>query len=311
MAYNNIINRSSGQALVPEVVSNEILKNLVNESAAMQMFTKVPMSTNVTRMPVLAALPTAYFIQGDTGLKQTTQMSWANKYLNVEEIAAIVPIPENVLSDTAFDLWGFARPLLEQAAARALDAAIFFGVNKPASWPNDVTTDATAAGNTVTRGTNAAAAGGLAGDLSNLYGLIEQDGFDVNGVLAVRAYKGYLRNARTTFGEQYAELSGDNIYGVKPMYPMRGLWPTGSGIAELVGGDMTQGILGVRSDFTWKILDQAVIQDNTGAIQYNLAQQDMVALRLTFRIAFQIANQINYDNSNSSTRYPFGVIKSP
>jgi hypothetical protein len=44
-------------------------------------------------------------------------------------------------------------------------------------------------------------------------------------------------------------------------------------------------------------------------IQYNLPQQDMIALRVVFRCAFQTANTLNYDNPTGSTRYPFSVIK--
>jgi hypothetical protein len=44
-------------------------------------------------------------------------------------------------------------------------------------------------------------------------------------------------------------------------------------------------------------------------IQYNLPQQDMIALRVVFRCAFQTANTLNYDNPTAGTRYPFSVIK--
>ena len=91
MAYNNVTSRSSGQALIPEVVSDTMLTGLTSESAVLTLVPTVRMSTNVTRMPVLAALPTAYFVTGDTGLKQTTEIAWANKYLNVEELAVIAP----------------------------------------------------------------------------------------------------------------------------------------------------------------------------------------------------------------------------
>jgi hypothetical protein len=91
---------------------------------------------------------------------------------------------------------------------------------------------------------------------------------------------------------------------------MRGLWPSGSGVAEMLAGDFTQGILGTRTDITYKLLDQAVIQDNTGAIQFNLAQQDMVAMRVTMRVAFQVANTLNYDQPIDANRYPFGVMHS-
>lgn len=271
------------------------------------------MSTSQTRMPVLAALPTAYFVNGDTGLKQTSDVSWANKYLNVEEIAAIVPIPENVLDDTSFDIWGFVQPLLEQAAARTLDDAVFFGVNKPASWPDDIVTAAAAAGNTVARGTNAAAAGGLAGDISDTMAVVENDGFTVTGIVTQRAYQGRLRQVRSTQGVPLLEVDLNNkkVEGASFQISMDGLWPTGASAAELIAGDFSQSIIGVRKDFTYKILDQAVIQDNTGAIQYNLAQQDMVALRLTFRVAWQMANTINYQNQNAATRYPMGVLDAP
>jgi HK97 family phage major capsid protein len=267
--YNSVISRTEAQALIPEVVSNDILSGLVNESAALTLFRQVRMATNQTRMPVLSALPTAYFVNGDTGLKQTTEVNWSNKYLNVEELAAIVPIPESVLDDASYDVWGSVRPLLEQAIARALDAAIFFGTNKPASWPNDLVTDAIAAGNTVTRGTNAAAAGGVVGDFSDAFGTVEADGYDVNGIAALTTYKGLLRQARATTGESLVgsnALSYDNgspmVNGVRVAFPMRGLWPAaGVGSAEAVLGDFTQGIVGLRQDFTYKILDQAVIQD--------------------------------------------------
>jgi len=310
IAYNNVISRTDAQALVPEVVSTEILAGLVNESAALQMFRQLPMSTNQTRMPVLAALPVAYFVNGDTGLKQTTEVDWSNKYLNVEEIAAIVPIPEAVLDDIAFDAWGMAMPLLANAIARTLDAAIFFGTNKPASWPNAIVTDAATAGNTVVRGTNAAAAGGIYGDYSDAYGKVEADGFDVNGVISHVNYKARLRNARSTQGEALDDVFVAELKdSVK--YPMRGLWPSASGGAETIVGDFMQGILGMRQDITYKILDQAVIQDNTGAIQFNLAQQDMVALRIVMRCGFQLANVLNYDQATDAARYPFAAILIP
>jgi HK97 family phage major capsid protein len=296
---------------VPEVISNDILAGLQNESVAMQLFRRIPMSTNQTRMPVLSALPTAYFINGDTGIKQTTETAWTNKYLNVEELAAIIPIPENVLDDTKYDVWGAIKPLIEEAIARALDAAILFGVNKPASWPVEIVTAAVSAGNVATRGTRTAAQGGLAGDISDLFATVEADGYDVSGIVANRTFRGLLRSVRSTQGMMLPEVGTTDAYGEKITYPMRGLWPTGSGAAEMIVGDFTQGILGTRTDITYKLLDQAVIQDNTGAIQFNLAQQDMVAMRVTMRIAYQVANTLNYDQPTEANRYPFGVMHAP
>lgn len=312
MAYSNVISRTDAQGLVPEQVSQEMLVNLQTQSAALSLFTRVPVATNQTRFPVIAALPTAYFVNGDTGLKQTTEVNWANKYLNVEEVACIVPIPEAVLDDTTFDVWGMVRPLCEQAIGRTLDAAVFFGVNKPSSWPSDIVTAATAASNTQARGASTAAAGGVAQDLNLLFGKIETDGFTPNGVVARTSFKQVVRGARDTTGQALADLANSTLWGEPLRFVQAGLWPTaGTGAAEAIAGDFQQGVLGVRQDFTWKILDQAVIQDNTGAIQYNLAQQDMVAMRLVFRVGFQVANTINYEQTVEASRYPFGILTQP
>jgi HK97 family phage major capsid protein len=176
VAYNNILSRTNVQSLIPEVVSNDILGGLTNQSAALSaLFRQVRMATNQTRMPVLSALPTAYFVNGDTGLKQTTEVAWANKFLNVEELAAIVPIPEAVLDDAQFDVWGSVRPLLTDAIARVIDAAVFFGTNKPASWAGAIVTDATTAGNVVNRsvGTPRTDKAGLAGYFSDALAQVE------------------------------------------------------------------------------------------------------------------------------------------
>lgn len=311
MPYDNLISRSDAAALIPEDVAGSVLVGAREQSAALQLFRNVPMSTAQQRMPVISALPVAYFVNGDTGLKQTTEAAWANKFLNVEEIAAIVPIPEAVVDDTSFDTWGTIRPLLAEAVGRTLDAAVFFGTNKPASWPTDIVTAAIAAGNAVNRGTNNQAAGLIAGDINDVLATVEADGYDANGAIATRSMRGRLRTVRASDGTRLAEVTPTEAYGVPIRYPMRGLWPTGSGAAEFVAGDFGEGILGVRQDLTYKLLDQAVIQDATGAIVFNLAQQDMVAMRVVARFAWQVANVINRDQPVEASRYPFGVLRAP
>ena len=312
MAYNSIISRTNAQAMIPEVVSMAMMEDLVYESAALTLMKRIPVSTNQTRLPILAALPTAGFVNGDTGLKATTQMAWANKYLNIEELAAIVPIPEAVLDDASFDVWGSIKPLLVQGIGRALDSAVLFGVNKPASWPTDINTAAIAAGNTRVRGTASQSAGGVAEDFNQLFAKVEADGFAVDGLVARTSYKSILRGARDTTGQALLDVANQKVMGEDLKIVAAGLWPTGGGAgtnAEAFAGEWSQAILGVRQDITYKILTEAVIQDGSGTIQFNLAQQDMVALRVVFRVGWQVANTINYEGANDSTQYPFAVMR--
>jgi hypothetical protein len=310
--YDPIISRTDAQALMPEEVSDAFLKGLQSESAVLSTFTRVPVGRKQVRFPVLSALPVAYWVSGDTGLKQVSEVNWSNKYLNIEEIAVIVPVPESVLDDSEVPIWDQVRPLCEQAAGRVLDSAVYFGANAPGTFPSAIALAAAAAGNTVQLGTNAAAAGGIVGDHSDLLALIEADGYDPTDAVAVRALRGLFRQARNTLGERYEEVTVTKdtveVDNVTYRFPMRGLWPAGAGRVEALLYDPSEFVVGVRQDVTWKLLDQAVIQDNTGAIVYNLAQQDMVALRLVLRVGWQVANTINYDQPTEASRYPAGVL---
>jgi hypothetical protein len=314
--YDSLTDRTDSQALMPEEVSGEFLKNLDSISAVLADFTHIPVGRKQVRLPVLASLPHAYFVNGDTGRKQTTELSWDNKYLDIEEIAVIVPIPDNVIDDADVPIWSEVRPLCEQAAGRLLDAAVYFGTDAPASWPDDIVTSATAAGNTAAVGTSSAAEGGIVGDHALVLGEIEADGYDPNAGVARRTLRGLARGARNANGDRYGEVKIDKdsveIDGVVYRFPMRGQWPTEAGGAVAIPIDSAEFVVGVRQDVTWKLLDQAVITDNSSPPQiiYNLAQQDMTALRLVLRVGWQVANTINYDEPDEDARYPAGVLLS-
>lgn len=312
MPYDNVIDRTNAGALIPEDVSREIWQLMPEKSAALARFRTVRMSRKQQRLPVLSVLPVAYWVNGDTGLKQTSEQNWANKYLDAEELAVIVPIPEAVLDDQDYDIWGEIKPRVAEAIALALDSAVFIGTNKPASWPSAIVTAATAAANTVARGTTAAAAGGVAGDINLLMQTVEADGFEVDGFVARKSMKGVLRGARATDGQKLIDISTTEIEGAPVQYTTNAVWPApATGAAEMIAGDWSHGIIGVRQDITYKMLDQAVIQDNTGAIIYNLPQQDMIAMRAVFRVAFQVPNPVSIDRPVEAQRYPFAVLTQP
>jgi HK97 family phage major capsid protein len=312
MPYNSITNRTDAAPLIPEQISQAMLQALATGgSAAIALGTRVPVATNQTRFPVLSALPTAYWVSGDTGLKQTSEAAWANKFLNIEELAVIVPVPENVLDDAGYDVWGALRPLMEEAIARAFDAAVFFGVSAPVSFPTNIVAAALAAGNAVTRGTATAAQGGIWGDFSAVLGTLEADGYVPDGAVGNVTLKAKIRAARDTAGNKVdPETDMPEIRWALP-----GLWPTGAtppGLyAELIVGAFRNLVVGIRRDMTYKLLTEGVITDAGGLVIYNLPQQDMVAMRLVFRAGWEVANPINYQQGTEASRYPFAVLRSP
>ena len=80
--------------------------------------------------------------------------------------------------------------------------------------------------------------------------------------------------------------------------------------ALMILGAFSEAVYAIRQDVTYKILTEGVIQDpETGVITDNLAQEDKVAIRVTFRVGWQIPNGINALSPDESTRFPFAAIK--
>jgi len=325
MAYANVITR--GDVPAREETIDVVMDGLENTSAARSLFRQITVGKATQRFPVLSALPMAYWVNGDTGLKQTTEMAWKNKFLTMEELAVIVPVPQNVLDDSDFDIWAEARPKVRDAIDRALDSAVFFGAGAPASFPTNVVAASVAAGNVVTAGTATAAQGGFFGDLDGLLDAVEGDGFAVDGFVAARTVKSRFRRARNVQGDRVDRDRVDSTFstfdGAPVVYNMDGLWPVsaadpdgaGTGVATTgvlaIAADFRrQFILGLRKDVTYEVFREGVVQDQSGAIVYNLMQQDMVALRVTFRAGWQVANTVNYANSGAEDqRYPAAVLQ--
>lgn len=311
MAFNDQITRVNAGPLIPEDVSREIIQSVPEQSAVMRMARRMPdMPRAQRRMPVQSVLPTAFFVTGDTGLKQTTSMEWENKFFDAEEIACIVPISEAVLDDVDYDIWAEARPRIAEAFGRVFDAAVLFGTNAPASWPDDLLTAATAAGNTVTLGAGA----DLYDDLLAPGGMRDKvtlDGYPVTGWMAALEMQARLDGLRDANGQPIFAPSMQDptrwvLRGSNIDFPMNGAFDPLQ--ALMFAGDWRQLVWCMRTDLTARLLDQAVIQDGSGDIILNLAQMDMVAMRFVMRLAWQVPNPINRINENDTTRFPFSVL---
>lgn len=330
------IPRSGAEALMPEEYQREIIQSMPESSAVMSLATRAPnMSRQQRRIPVLSVLPTAYFLNpgptarsdaSDIAMKKTTRQMWENKYLEAEELAVIVVVPESVLDDSDYDIWGEVKPKLLEAFGLAFDQAVFYGTNAPAVWPDAIVPAAIAANNYVALGS----LGDLYDDIMGEDGVIakvEEDGFMVNGHIAAMAMRGKMRGLREKtidpstgkvsfagqpiFKSLYKEgVQGATRYeldGERVIFPRNGSIDPSQSL--LISGDWSQLVYAIRKDITWKILTEAVIQDPvTKEIVVNLAQQDAVALRAVMRIAWQVPNPINRLQPDEDERYPFAVL---
>lgn len=323
MPFNSNITRADADALIPEEASREILQAVPEGSSALRLAKRLPnMAAGVRRLPVLSVLPQVYFV-GEAGrspqtfdeVKQTTEAAWENKYIYAEELACIVPIPENVLDDADYDIWEELRPQIVTAIGAKIDSALIFGtsnVDVPVNWPDGVLT-----------GMPASHLIGL-GDIGDLYddifgiggviAQVEEDGFMVNGhvaSLSLRAKLRALRDGATgapLFTQTMQQATQYALDGNPVQFPKNGAFDATQ--ALLISGDWDQLVYAIRKDITYKLLTEGVITDNASprAIIHNLGQDDMVALRVTFRMGWQLPNPLNRINTDAATRYPFAAL---
>ena len=326
MPYNSIATRAvpGSGPLIPEDVQRDIVQAIEVKSAALQLMPHVNMKRAQQRIPVMSQLPIAYWVTGasldarDIGMKQTTQLQWDNVYLNAEEMAVIVPIAKNLLDDMDYDFWAQIKPKVTEAFGVALDEAIFFGVNAPSTFPPAIVTGANSAGNLVLAG---AATPDFLADVNAAMATVEADGFDVTGFWARRQVKAKLRGLRATTNEfiyypdnpPTADANVGQLFGEPIIFSNAGLsgFATSASNYSMIMGQWDQSMLAVRDDISMEMFDTGVITDNGSppVIQFNLMQQDMVALRVVARFAWAIPNPVNRQQSTKANRYPFAVVQ--
>lgn len=301
MAVSKGIDKTNVEALIDTQVANEIFEGVVRESKALSMFRRLPnMTSDKTKLRVLDSLPIAYFVDESTnnGRKNLTKMAWDKKYINAAELAVIVPIKENVLNDTSIDIWSEVKPRIVEAFGKKIDNAIFNGTDKPADWRAGLIPSIVSAGAEVTEGDN------LYSDINDVMTKVEESGYNVTGLLGGVGLKGKFRMLTDTTGQP---IKGTEIDSLPKAFLDNGAWDKTKSV--LIAGDFSQAVYAIRQDVTYKVLTEAVIQDpSNGDILYNLAQYDMVALRVVMRLGWEIPNPVNALNETTK-RFPFANLK--
>lgn len=309
----NIIDRTGAESLIPETRAREIIQGTIARSAVLSQGRKLPnLSSKTHKMPVLDMLPIAYFVNGDTGNKKTTNMKWDKKIITAEEIAVIVPIPEAVLDDSEYDIWAEVRPRVEEAFGKVIDGAVLFGVNAPDSWRDDIVTTATNATSVVTFESSDSLYDKIMGE-DGVIAKVEESGFFVTGHMADISMRAKLRGLKDSTGNpifksDMQESTRYSLDGSAMTFPNNGSFDKSK--ALMISGDFSQLVYAIRQDITFKLFTEGVVQNTDGTIAYNLMQQDMVALRAVMRLGWEIPNPINSLKTDKAKRCPFAILKS-
>ena len=308
----SIIDRTGAEALIPTQEANEIIQGTIAQSAVLSRGRKLAnMTSKQYKVPVLDMLPIAYFVNGDTGQKKTTNMAWDKKFITAEEIAVIVPIPESVLDDAEYDIWGEVKPRVTEAFGKVIDGAVLFDTAKPSTWRDGIVTTATKAGTVVTLGSADSLYDKIMAE-DGVIAKVEDCGYFVNGHMADISMRAKLRGLKDTTGQPIfkSDMQNSTNYSLdgSPMnFPNNGAFDKSK--ALMISGDFSQLVYSIRQDITFKLFTEGVVQNTDGSIAYNLMQNDMVALRAVMRLGWEIPNPINVLKTDKTKRCPFAIMK--
>jgi HK97 family phage major capsid protein len=309
------ISRGDAVPFIVEQRSPEILQMAAHSSTAMNTFNKRPVASSQAKLSMLDSFPNAKWLTAtppadvDIAVKPTTEMAWKTVDMYIEEAATIVLIPENVLDDSEVNLWAEVKTRCAEAIARLIDQTCFFGTAPdasavPSTFPaGGIVGRAIANNHRYVWGTNDADED-LAEAWNQTMALVEADGFDVSAGYSDRGIRPYFRGLRDKNGSLlYASTMVGNapvesVYGVPVNYVVSGIWDKTKAVSVL--GDPSWAVLGIRQQLTSKTLDQATVDG------VNLAEQDMLGLRLKIRLGFIVLAPKGL--GQTATPYPFAVL---
>lgn len=308
------ISRSEVATLIQEAYADTLLNSAVQGSTVLSAFQTINMGTKTTHLPILATLPEAGWVSESSssaaGVKPQSEVTWADRTLVAEEIAVIIPIHENVVDDATVSILSEVARLGGQAIGKKLDQAILFGYDKPVSWVSkSLAQAATDSGQVVTNVPGPANENDLVGSSNQVAEAIAASGYAPDTVLAALAMRYRIANLRSTYGEPVFQPQGApgldpaanaGFNGFNAYFNRNGAWDSD---IEAIIVDSSRVKIGVRQDITVKFLDQATL--GTGASQVNLAERDMVALRMKARFAYVLGDGATSIGAN---KVPVGAV---
>lgn len=266
---------------VPKEQAKEIMKDVARGSSVLRLSKVEPMTSDTKTFPVMAEGPGAYWV-GEGERIQTSKAQWIFPEMKAKKLAVIIPVTKEKLKDTTINVFSELKGPIAEAFYVAIDAACTFGTNSP--FARSIYQSAVEAENYVVDGTSES----LDLDVSDVMALVEDAGLDVNGFAAHYGVKNRLRKLRDANGNAlYVPGTDQNEFYSSPIeFSRNGAWDKEK--AEIVAGDWSKSLVGIRDGIEYEILKEATLQgtlDSDGK-PISLAEQDMVAIKATMRLGF-------------------------
>lgn len=264
---------------IPEEISGEIIKDVARGSSIIRLSKAEEMKTDEKKVPVMTSGAGAYWV-GEGERIKTSGATWIYPKLVAKKLAVIIPVTKEKLEDTTINVFSELRESISEAFYKTIDSACIFGTNSPF--------ETSLFGKIPTCGNTIAATEKIDIDVSDLMSKVEENGFDVNGFTATIGLKGTLRKLRDNNGASlFIEGTNQKEFYSQPIEFVRnGAWDKEKAI--IIGGEWKYSLFGLKQGIEFEILKEATLQNtlDSDGKPISLAEQDMVAIKATMRVAY-------------------------
>ena len=284
---DNVLLMNARTGSIPTQYASEMIGEVVQNSAVMQLAQLEDMSLPKKEITYLAEGPGAYWVAEGERI-QTSKATWLTAEMEAKKLGVIIPVSKEFLRYSVSDFFNMIRPKIAEAFYKKFDQAALFGTQSPYAAGHSILAAATAAGNTVAHDD----AVSLYPQLNGLIGLVEDNEIDPDGIATVRSLKQVFRGELDSTGRPiYVKGDGtapDDILGLPIAYVNGSSFDKTKAVA--MTGDWDYARFGILQDIEYSISEEATLTTvvDEGGVPLNLFERDMFALRATMHVAFMV-----------------------
>lgn len=274
--------QSAKTGAIPINISEQILTDVKNGSAAMKLAKAVPMTKPVEQFTYMTGVG-AYWVDEAERI-QTDKPTFVQAEMKSKKMAVIIPTTKENLNYSVTNFFALMQAEIAEAFYKKFDQAAFTGVESPYAW--NVLKSATDADNIITESKN------KYDDINEAMAKLEAEDLEANGIATTRKQRVKYRATKDGNGMPIfntATSSGvDDILGLPIAYAPKMSFAD-SKATELVG-DWNFAYYGILQNINYEILTEATlttVQDEAGN-PLSLAERDMAAIKATFELGFMV-----------------------
>jgi len=278
--------------LIPAEFQAEVLRVMHNEYGVARRDMRYLPFTGPGDTRTIPKLGTSVSVNwtNEGGAKTSTQPTFQLVTQTLKKLSAIVPLTEELFEDSAISLIPLLTDLFAEALAKEEDAQFFAGTGSP--WTGILN--------------NGSVQSVTLGSTETFSDLNADDLLDMTAKIAPsmrRNAKYYMHTTVLNVVKKLKDKDDNYIYDrpggqdasdgriwgypVEVVDVMPAITDTASGKAFVIFGDLKKTcIFGDKQQMRVKVLEEATITDTDGSTPINLAEQDMIALRIVERVGY-------------------------